>query len=95
MARLLACLRIAASVAVRFARLAFGWWGFTLPTRSRTGWVAYSWFLSLSHALILHVPFCLVALPHALQVQHETVPLRADARAAKISIRVCAFASTS
>ena len=70
MARLLACLRIAASVAVRFARLAFGWWGFTLPTRSRTGWVAYSWFLSLSHALILHVPFCLVALPLIVPWRH-------------------------
>jgi len=63
LARLLAYLRIAASVAVHFGRLAFGWWNFTLPTRSRTGRVAYSWFLSLSHALILHDPFCLVALP--------------------------------
>src|SRR4051812_7385372 len=74
MARLLACLRIAAAVTVSVATLASGWWGFTLPSRSRTGWVASSWFLWLSHALILHDPFCLVALselfPNLLSKAH-------------------------
>lgn len=49
--------------------------GFTLPPRSRTGRVAYSWFLSLSRAWILHDPFCLVAPPPILPHELTTVGL--------------------
>jgi hypothetical protein len=67
MARSLACLRFVAAVAGVAARLASGWWGFTLPSRFRTGWVTISWFLSRSQRLVLHDSLCLVALPGLFQ----------------------------